>query len=113
MSSLDNLLLAKRRDTPSLRRERPRRSTLSDDLANGRRLYRPYEPAIESGIYEVIHHGEHRERQTITIIGGEIFPDCDTCKDGVRYDLVHTAPYIFHDSDFSDEEPDAEEESHR
>jgi hypothetical protein len=37
------------------------------------------------------------------MISGEHFPDCDTCKEKVRFHLVRTAPYIFQDEDFEEE----------
>jgi hypothetical protein len=37
------------------------------------------------------------------MISGEYFPDCETCKDKVRFRLVRTAPYIFQDEDFEEE----------
>lgn len=32
------------------------------------------------------------------------FPVCDICKDQVRFRLIRTAPYIFHDEDFEERE---------
>ena len=37
------------------------------------------------------------------MISGENFPDCETCKEKVRFRLVRTAPYIFQDEDFEEE----------
>lgn len=74
--------------------------------AADRRLYRPDERAVESGVYEILHDREHRSRQVVTIISGEIFPECETCKWSVRYGLVRSAAYIFHDGDFQQAESD-------
>lgn len=66
---------------------------------DGRR-YRPGDTIRQSGIYEVLHDREHRETHEAVMIGGERFPDCETCKDKVRFRLIRTAPYIFQDEDF-------------
>jgi hypothetical protein len=70
---------------------------------DGRR-YRAGDTVRQSGIYEVIHDREHRETHEVVMISGESFPDCETCKDKVRFRLVRTAPYIFQDEDFEEED---------
>jgi hypothetical protein len=70
--------------------------------ANDRR-YRAGDSVRQSGIYEVVHDRDHREAHEVVMISGEHFPDCETCKDKVRFRLVRTAPYIFQDEDFEDE----------
>jgi hypothetical protein len=70
---------------------------------DGRR-YRPGDTIRQSGIYEVIHDRDHREVHEAVMIGGERFPDCETCKDKVRFRLIRTAPYIFQDEDFGPED---------
>jgi len=70
--------------------------------ANGRR-YRAGDTVRQSGIYEVIHDREHREAHEVVMISGEQFPDCETCKEKVRFRLIRTAPYIFQDEDFEEE----------
>jgi hypothetical protein len=67
------------------------------------RRYRCGEVVRQSGIYEVIHDREHREAHEVVMISGEHFPDCETCKEKVRFRLIRTAPYIFQDEDFEDE----------
>lgn len=69
---------------------------------DGRR-YRAGDSVRQSGIYEVIHDRDHREAHEVVMISGEHFPDCETCKDKVRFRLVRTAPYIFQDEDFEEE----------
>lgn len=69
---------------------------------NGRR-YRPGETVRQSGIYEVLHDREHREAHEAVMISGERFPDCESCKEKVRFRLLRTAPYIFQDEDFEEE----------
>lgn len=66
------------------------------------RSFRPGETIRQSGIYEVMHDREHRAAHEAVMIGGERFPDCETCKDKVRSRLVRTAPYIFQDEDFEE-----------
>jgi hypothetical protein len=67
------------------------------------RRYRAGDTVRLSGIYDVIHDRNHREAHEVVMISGERFPDCETCKDKVRFRLVRTAPYIFQDEDFEEE----------
>jgi hypothetical protein len=67
------------------------------------RRYRSGDTVRLSGIYEVIHDRNHREAHEVVMISDERFPDCETCKDKVRFRLVRTAPYIFQDEDFEEE----------
>ena len=71
---------------------------------SGGRRYRSGEVVRQSGIYEVLHDREHREAHEVVMISGENFPDCETCKEKVRFRLIRTAPYIFQDEDFGEEE---------
>ena len=66
-------------------------------------LHRPGDSVLESGIYEVVHHAEHRSAHEVVMISGDHFPTCDNCMDQVRFRLVRTAPYIFSDEDFEEE----------
>jgi hypothetical protein len=72
--------------------------SVASDMTAG--FYRTGDAVPQSGIYEVAHKGEHREPHTATLISGEPFPGCETCKEAVLYRLMRTAPYIFHDDDF-------------
>lgn len=67
-------------------------------------LFRPGDPILESGIYEVIHDKAHRSAHEVVLISRDRFPSCDTCLERVRFKLVRTAPYIFQDTDFEDTE---------
>jgi hypothetical protein len=67
------------------------------------RTYRPGDTVRQTGIYEVVHDREHRATHDAVMIGGDVFPPCDTCDCRVRFRLVRTAPYIFHDDDFEAE----------
>lgn len=67
------------------------------------RRYRSGDTVRQSGIYEVIHDRNHRESHEVVMISGEHFPDCETCKEKVRFRMVRTAPYIFQDEDFEEE----------
>jgi len=70
---------------------------------NSSRHYRSGEVVRQSGIYEVVHDRNHRDPHEVVMISGEQFPDCETCKEKVRFRLVRTAPYIFQDEDFEEE----------
>ncbi len=65
-------------------------------------FFRPGETVPESGIYEVVHEGDHRQAHDAVMIIGNQFPSCETCNESVRFRIVRTAPYIFQDEDFED-----------
>ena len=58
----------------------------------------------QSGIYEVLHDREHRAVHDVVMLAGYVFPPCETCDQKVRFRLVRTAPYIFQDADFEEEQ---------
>ncbi len=64
------------------------------------RVFLPGVPVPETGIYEVIHDGAHREAHEVVMHRGDLFPPCDQCNSRVRFNLIRTAPYIFDDEDF-------------
>lgn len=66
--------------------------------------FRPGDPVRESGIYEVIHGGEHRQAHEVVMLKGTAFPICDSCSEDVRFRLIRTAPYIFQDGDFEEQD---------
>ena len=66
--------------------------------------FRPGDPVRESGIYEVVHGREHRSAHEVVMLKGTAFPLCDTCEDNVRFRLIRTAPYIFQDGDFEEQD---------
>ena len=68
------------------------------------RQYKAGDPVKESGIYEAIHEGAHREAHEVVMVKADLFPACDTCADKVRFRLVRSAPYIFSDVDFEQQE---------
>lgn len=65
---------------------------------------RPGDPVRESGIYEVVHGRDHRQAHEVVMLKGTEFPLCDSCDDSVRFQLVRTAPYIFQDGDFEEQD---------
>jgi hypothetical protein len=62
------------------------------------------QPVAQTGIYEVLHHGDHRSAHEVVMLSGDSFPPCDTCAGSVRFRLIRTAPYIFQDEDFEEQE---------
>ena len=66
--------------------------------------YSPGDPVRESGIYEVVHGREHRQAHEVVMLKGTLFPTCDSCDNNVRFRLVRTAPYIFQDGDFEEQD---------
>ena len=61
--------------------------------------FRAGEPILESGIYRVFH-GEHRMAHEVTLLRGELFPECKTCGSIAHFELVRPAPGLETDSDF-------------
>lgn len=82
-----------KQDRPGGRRSHEPRTT--------RAGFRPGEVIMESGIYEVAHHRGHRATHDAVMVRGNQFPACDQCGASVRFKIKRTAPYIFHDEDFS------------
>jgi len=66
--------------------------------------YHPGDIVRETGIYEIVHDKEHRQAHEAVMLSGDTFPACDTCLDRVRFRLVRTAPYIFQDEDFEEQQ---------
>ena len=48
----------------------------------------------KSGIYSVVHEGQHADTHEVTCIAGKMFPPCDECGDAVRFVLVRHARHI-------------------
>ena len=68
----------------------------------GGQTHRPGDVVRETGIYEVVHDGAHRQAHDAVMLSGDVFPPCETCAEAVRFRLVRTAPYIFRDQDFEE-----------
>ena len=62
--------------------------------------FKPGDLVRETGIYEILHDGDHRTVHEAVMLANDEFPNCETCRERVRFRLVRTAPYIFHDDDF-------------
>jgi hypothetical protein len=56
---------------------------------------------IQSGIYEAIHYGPHRQPHEAVLIGGNLFPRCEGCGEVLRFRLLRAVTYIFRDDDFA------------
>lgn len=63
--------------------------------------FRPGDVIAESGIYEVVHYRGHRATHDAVMVRGNQFPACEQCGASVRFKMKRTAPYIFHDEDFT------------
>ncbi len=48
----------------------------------------------KSGIYSVLHEGEHADAHDVTCIAGKMFPECGECGGAVRFLLVRHATHI-------------------
>jgi len=56
------------------------------------KLYQAGDPVPATGIYEIIPHGQHRQAHEVVLISGDRFPDCEGCREEVRFRLLRTAP---------------------
>src|SRR5579864_8564084 len=59
----------------------------------------------QTGIYLFQHTCSRLPQEIIVarevlLVSGERFPACKACGEELRFHLVRTAPYIFHDEDF-------------
>lgn len=81
----------------------PRRPRAGHGRVNGG-VFHAGEKVKQSGIYEVMHDGDHRVAHDVVMLAGDLFPACETCEERVRFELVRTAPYIFQDADFEEDE---------
>ena len=54
-------------------------------------FFRPLELIPESGIYRVFHAG-HRQAHEVTLLRGELFPECKQCGRAVQFELLRPAP---------------------
>jgi hypothetical protein len=99
-----NLELRLRHDRFQLKGEGRSRHHSPAPHQNNGKTYNAGEPVIETGIYEVLHDRSHRSAHEVVMLSGDSFPPCDTCAERVRFRLVRTAPYIFQDEDFENQE---------
>ena len=83
--------------------DRPNGKTHNRSRAENSKLFRAGDAVHETGIYEIIHAGAHRQAHEVVMHKGDLFPECDTCRREVRFRLIRTAPYIFEDEDFEPE----------
>ncbi len=61
--------------------------------------FRPGDAIPQTGIYRVFH-SNHRLSHDVTLLQGEKFPECITCKDDVHFELLRPAPQIGTDASF-------------
>ena len=54
----------------------------------------------QSGIYQAIHYGQHRQPHEAVLIAGNLFPRCEGCGEVLQFRLLRAVPYIFRDDDF-------------
>jgi hypothetical protein len=54
----------------------------------------------ESGVYLMHHRDQHSKAEEIVLLADKHFPQCEVCQGDASFELVRTAPYVFHDDDF-------------
>ena len=62
--------------------------------------FSPGEKVQQSGIYDVLHDSNHRQRHQVTCVHGEPFPPCNHCGHNVRFRLAVKAMHIANHEDF-------------
>ena len=59
-------------------------------------ILEPGDRAPSSGLYKVVHAGQHAPPHYVTALYGDIFPKCLECVDEVRFELAVVAGYMVH-----------------
>jgi len=49
----------------------------------------------QTGIYEIIHHGQHREAHEAVLIAGNPIPRCEGCGEAVELRFLRSVPHTF------------------
>ncbi len=62
-------------------------------------IFKPGDKVAASGIYEVTHDTEHKQRHEVTCVHGKKFPPCRGCNHP-RFKLVRAAKHIELDDTF-------------
>ena len=62
--------------------------------------FKPGEKVKKSGIYSVLHDGEHSRAHDVTCVAGKTFPPCGECDEAVRFVLVKHAKSVGHHEHF-------------
>ena len=57
-------------------------------------ILEPGDRVPSSGLYKVVHAGQHALPHYVTALYGATFPACLDCVDGVRFELAVVAGYI-------------------
>ena len=75
------------------KRETPMSASLGDEFKPGKKV-------PQSGIYDVLHDNEHRQKHQVTCIYGEHFPPCNHCGKGVTFRLARMAIHVINHENF-------------
>jgi hypothetical protein len=62
--------------------------------------FKPGDTVKQSGIYDVLHDTNHRQKHQVTCVYGEPFPPCRGCGHGVKFRLAVKAIHVKQDNDF-------------
>ena len=75
------------------------------DAENNREEFRAGEKIPTSGVYDVIHDRvdgqEHAQDHQLTLIAGNVFPNCKACQGWVKFRPHHAAQNLGSHPDFS------------
>ena len=78
----------------------------SPKLQREESIFKPGQTVGVSGVYNAVHHPEHRKSHPLLLKRGERFPRCAGC-DATVFLLIYAAPYLSEDPDFSARKPTA------
>ena len=71
----------------------------SPKLQREESIFKPGQVVSDSGVYNAVHHPEHRKSHPLLLKRGEMFPRCPSC-DATVFLLIFAAPYLSEDPDF-------------
>ncbi|CAJ9144335.1 MULTISPECIES: hypothetical protein [pseudomallei group] len=63
-------------------------------------IFKPGDVVPHSGIYRVVHDGNHVQQHDVTCVYGKKFPPYKGCGAHPRFKLLHAARHIELDSNF-------------
>ena len=77
---------------------------LSPKLQSETSIFKPGQGVGASGVYNAVHHPEHRKPHPLLMKHGETFPKCPQC-DATVFLLILAAPHLSEDADFGARKP--------
>ncbi len=57
-------------------------------------IFKAGQKVSTTGVYKVVHAGQHIEAHYVTAVFGDTFPPCLECSDNIRFELALSAVHI-------------------